>query len=294
MSILLELAEEPDATRGADWLELSCFQCFPQSISKSMIEHYFERLHFDDYELVASDIFQHIEWRSRLCKNYPFNYDNGTLEAVSSFQDSIEYSFPLLLSTHDMFSTTTITNWSVVGDLFELFCAASLQVQIGASVLIGNPLGGFSATFDECLHQVSKILNERKGPKHPKASQFQDAGVDIIAWRNFDSRKGQVVFLTQCASGKNWRKKGGDIVPRLWNQLMFWTVEPVKILTFPYSYDFDSPQAEIDWFFYAYDSGLLFDRLRISNFNFVESKYDFELIKKWMKIQETILSNYES
>jgi len=119
------------------------------------------------------------------------------------------------------------------------------------------------------------------------------AGVDIIAWRNFDPRKGQIVILVQCASGKNWRKKGGDIKPKLWNQLVFWTVDPIKALTFPYAFDFDSPEAEDEWIYCAYDAGLLLDRLRLATFRLLECEINTDPIVEWSQNQIKIIEHYK-
>ena len=67
----------------------------------------------------------------------------------------------------------------------------------------------------------------------------------------------------------------------MWNQLVFWTVEPIKALTFPYAFDFDSPTAAIDWIYYAYDAGLLLDRLRLAKFDFSKSDMDYTPIVEW-------------
>jgi len=289
---MIEMPFEPDAVIGADWLELSCFLDYPTPISKIAVEGYFD-LEFAEPELLSSDIFRHIEWRKAMSPNYPFYVSDAAIHSKSGVYSAMEYLFPLLLSTHDFYQETRILNWSQVGDLFELFCTASMTQLVGNAVLIGNKFGGFSRRFDKCLEEMCNVINERKGPPHPKANDFQDAGVDIVAWRKFDKRKGQIVLLVQCASGMNWRKKGGDIKPKLWNELVFWTVDPIKALTFPYAFDFDSPEAEEDWSFYAYDSGLLFDRLRLSNFKMSECKLNLDPIREWAKKQMGALKSHQ-
>jgi len=253
----------------------------PASISKSVLGTYFEKLEYEETELFATDIFKHMEWRKSILPSYPFSIKQDSVRSTCNAMGALEYLFPLLLSTHDFFPETRISEWSHIGDLFELFCTASIKQQIGNAILIGNEFGGFPSDFDDCLTEACKIINEKKGPRHPKAKDFQDAGVDIIAWRNFDNRKGQIVILVQCASGKNWASKGGDIRRRLWEQLVFWAVEPMKALTFPYAFDFDSPAAKDDWIYCAYDAGLLLDRLRLARFDFSKSGIDYAPISEW-------------
>jgi hypothetical protein len=244
---MIQLNIEPDANNGTDWIELSSIIEYPKIISKYTVEEYLSSLHVDDAEILTANIFKNIEWRSTVCKKYPFNLTDDAIKANKDVIDCIEYSFPLLLSTNNFFSDTKITDWDNVGNLFELYCAASLEQLLGDSLLIGNSLGKLPVSFDDCLRKVCSIINEVKGPKHEKANDFNDAGVDVISYRNIDSRKGKIIVLLQCASGKNWRKKGSDIKIRLWEQLVFWTAAPNKALAFPFAYDFDSPLAETDW-----------------------------------------------
>ena len=287
---MIDLPFEPDPITGADWLELACLLNYPTPISKITIDSEFES-ETTDPEILSSDIFRHIEWRATISPNYPFHVSDATIYAKSGALDVLEYLFPLLLSTHDFFQETKISNWKYVGNLFELFCTASIRQLIGNAILIGNALGGFPSQFDKCLEEACKIMNERKGPTHKKAKDFQDAGVDIIAWKTFDNRKGQIVLLVQCASGSNWRKKGGDIKRDLWSELVFWTVKPpIKVLTFPYAFDFGSPETEDEWVFYAYESGLLLDRLRLSNFEMSKSNLNLNPIREWSKKQMEVLT----
>jgi hypothetical protein len=279
---------------GADWLELCCFLEYPNEITKTAVEGFLKSK--DDNELLSSDIFKHIEWRKSISPNYPFVIGDTSIHSSSPVTESQEYLFPLLLATHDFYKDTQITNWSPVGDLFELYCTASIKKMIGDAALIGNNLGRLPAGLDACLTAVCNIMNESKGPPHARATTFQDAGVDIIGWKKIDKRKGQVVFLVQCASGKNWRKKGGDIKPRLWHELVFWTIDPVKVLAFPFAYDFSDSTLEDDWHFYTYDSGLLLDRLRLINFKF--SEYDENTlnltpISRWIETQLTLIKRHE-
>ena len=117
-------------------------------------------------------------------------------------------------------------------------------------------------------------------------------GVDVISYRNIDTRKGKIILLLQCASGKNWRKKSSDIKPRLWEQLVFWTAAPSKALAFQFAYDFDSPLAEVDWSFYSYDGGILFDRLRLALFDIPRGNFNLQPIFEYSNEKRQLLSSY--
>lgn len=304
---MIELNFEPDSIEGTDWLELSCFLNYPDPIPKTVITDYLDKVYvqpenedlkktdLEEYkaDIESATIFKQMRWRKTILPTYPFLIDEEEVRSKSGALDILEYSFPLLLSTHYFYPETMITNWSFIGDLFELFCTVSISKIFGDSVLIGNSLGGLPSDFDACLEEVCKKINEKKGPSNPLAEDFQDAGVDVIGWRTFDQRKGQIVALVQCASGKNWTKKGGDIVPKLWGQLVFWTVDPIKALAFPFAYDFDKTKKELKWTHYALDSGLLLDRLRLANCSFSDSSVDLDPIVKWVKSQIGLIASHK-
>jgi hypothetical protein len=290
---MLDLPSELEAFAVADWIELSSFIEYPRLISRIAIENHLEA-ESDESELIAANAFKVIRHRKSLSQKYPFELTSHQIKATGKITERLEYGFPLMLSCHNFYSDTKIANWSEIGDLFELYCTSSVSQLLGRAALIGNAFGGLSGNFDGCLKQVCELMNERKGPKHEKADDFQDAGVDIIAWKNFDKRKGQIVFLIQCASGQNWRKKGGDISSKLWHELVFWTVSPIKILAFPYAFDFNSPQAQKDWHFYAYDSGLLMDRMRLSNFCASKSAIDLSPLCGWMIRHLAVLQSHSA
>jgi hypothetical protein len=289
---LIELTFHPEASYAADWVELSSLIENSEIITKSILEKYLKAMNVKEPEITTENIFKTLEWRNQICKNYPFNLTGNSLQAKTTLIDALEYSFPLLLSTHNYFFETKIKDWNEIGDLFELYCAASTEQQFGTSLLLGNPLGNLPEAFDDCMIKVCKIMNERKGLESEKANDFNDAGVDIITYKQFDARKGKIVLLTQCASGKNWRLKGSDISLEIWVQLVNWTVTPLKALTFPYAYNFDSPSAMADWSYYQTKSGLLMDRLRLANFDKYRSSYNLQPIGNWITSQETKYEPY--
>ena len=60
----------------------------------------------------------------------------------------------------------------------------------------------------------------------------------MVGWRDFaDNRASKILVYIQCATGENWEGKRNDLelgVGSVWNQIMHWTVSPVKALAIPY------------------------------------------------------------
>lgn len=90
-------------------------------------------------------------------------------------------------------------------------------------------------------------------------SRFNDRGVDVVGWIPFaDKRSSQVVILTQCAAGHNWKNKLS--VPwEAWCQYIHWGYNPLIAFSVPCII------TERDWHESSTDKGLLFDRARIVN-----------------------------
>jgi len=108
------------------------------------------------------------------------------------------------------------------------------------------------------------------------SGQQKDAGIDVIAWRDFrDGRPSKPLMLAQAASGRNWKDKSvkNDIAPFM----MAWFTRqpaqhilPAMLIPFPMHHEFESKAdasfdevaAECIWRLEMH-FGLILDRFRI-------------------------------
>ena len=101
--------------------------------------------------------------------------------------------------------------------------------------------------------------------KRPEA-RYKDRGVDIISWMPFpepdydNRRSSQLVVLSQCAAGHDWRKKTRELPMAAWTQYIHWATDPMRAFAVPCVIGEDM------WHDIAREvEGLVFDRIRIIN-----------------------------
>jgi hypothetical protein len=120
------------------------------------------------------------------------------------------------------------------------------------------------AAIGSRVQQVSELLRERlvEAPQ----SRYKDRGVDIISWKPFaepdyaNRRSGQLVVLSQCASGHDWRKKTTELPMGSWKQYLHWAADPMSAFAVPCVIKDDL------WHDVAREvNGLVFDRVRLVN-----------------------------
>jgi len=111
----------------------------------------------------------------------------------------------------------------------------------------------------------------------------QERGCDIIAWMPFkDLFSNMLVFLCQCACGKEWEKKQGET--ELFANYFYFEIAPIHSMFIPYSL------INIENKFYQRDrisNVLFFERKRIieqlDNVDFFESFESFSLVNELIK-----------
>jgi len=173
----------------------------------------------------------------------------------------------LLISCHNFFPNTRIRKWAQISKLFENLVAVSMKNYLGHAIKIGSPRNvGVPKGFTKCIGHVCSVLNESRGVS-PRIHWKKDGGVDVIAWRPFDDRSGQVVLLVQCTSGKGWNKKICDISLRTWDRWIHFAAVPITALAFPFVFNTGSPRSRDQWLDFSCKGGILLDRLRLASFH---------------------------
>lgn len=97
--------------------------------------------------------------------------------------------------------------------LFEhLSCAAARNYLSGEGVRFASPRDNLPRAFRTALTEVCDRMGE--GSTRARAGQPADASLDVVAWRHFaDRHPGKLVMFGQCASGRNWSDKLGELHP---------------------------------------------------------------------------------
>jgi len=259
---MLTLNDADDSERVADWIELE-LSLGEASFSKSKLSSIVrDASGVEPPEAFASDIWRHLRGRIALYASDFFEIHGDLVTRRDDVVEGrLEYQVCLFFSLYGA-STQQGSN----PKLFERMAAEAISHHIGGRVFVfGWPvLADVETAIAARVRQVSDSLQERfvEAP----AVRYKDRGVDVIAWKPFaepdhtSCRSGQLVVLSQCAAGHDWRKKTRELPMASWIQYIHWATDPIA--------GFAVPCVIVDdlWHDVAREvEGLVFDRVRLVN-----------------------------
>ncbi|GAB1232067.1 hypothetical protein UT4_05330 [Ferrigenium sp. UT4] len=256
---MFELPEADDAQRVADWIELE-LALERESISKAWLTSFIEQsVGEQPSESFLSDI-----WRvlgDRACKyRHPRFAVESNLVCRTETTEPIEPYVACLL-----FSLYSINQRRNDPKLFERLLALCIKEYLGGESYVFGwpPHGDVPANIELRVRDVCARTNE-KFAEAPQ-SRYKDRGVDVISWKPFFEntdvhRSSQIIVLSQCAIGGDWRSKTGQIPLDAWKQYIHWANQPIKAFAVPMVIHDDL------WHDISTEAGLLFDRIRIVNY----------------------------
>jgi hypothetical protein len=215
----------------AEWLELLALTRKNGSSSAADLESLFQGSDDDlavyegdqveqdeEVELLIQEVFNELDSRSQWGgKGYPFDIlrKNNVLKLRNTSPRFVclAYLLSLLISFLKRFKESEIKDafpaYDQIEDLFQICgtIAAAGYIE-GSSVSFGFPRVD-ATPFYEKLLSVSQLMGEGI-PKQAwdigGSAKPNDAGVDIIAWRECPDRlPGLLYLLGQCATGKSWQ-----------------------------------------------------------------------------------------
>lgn len=259
---MLELEDATDSSRVADWVELELSVGEP-SFSKSKVSSVVrDATGVEPSEAFASDVWQHLRTRIALHSSPYFHIEGDLATRDDDVTDGrLEYEVCLFFSLYG-----ASVREGADPKLFERMAAEAIGRHIGGSVFVfGWPvLPNVQTAIAARVRQVAQLLRERFVEE--PASRYKDRGVDIITWKPFaepdhtNSRSGQIVVLSQCAAGHDWRKKTRELPMASWIQYIHWATDPMRAFAVPCVIGDDL------WHDIAREvEGLVFDRVRLIN-----------------------------
>lgn len=286
---MLELPQ--DATNPlelADWLELYALVSADQNASRSDIERGLRRaalVEIDDddaIERTTLDTFEELEQRFQASgEAYPFDLSNqGVVKLKSNLEEFPVYIFCLCLSYLGSDARDSLLN---PRKLFEdVSCWAAKGYLQGKTVGFGSPRADLSSSFGEAVTELCGRIGEGKGHREHRRLRPQDDALDLIAWKDFsDGRPSKLIMFGQCASGRNWENKLGELNPRAfcgeWMQDSLISPEPIRSFFIPHRVDRDR------WEFNARKAGIFFDRCRIAFWASQANGADYRSHIAWVK-----------
>jgi hypothetical protein len=259
---MLTLDNADDSERVADWVELELSLGEPSFSRAAVTSIVRDASGSEPAESFASDVWRHL--RSRRARYLtPFFEIAGDLAIRNEnvVEGRLEYDVCLLFSLYGASNAT-----GSEPKLFERMFAEAIARHIGGPAFVfGWPvLPDVQTAIAARVQQVCELLRERFA--EAPAQRYKDRGVDIICWKPFmepddaSRRSSQVVILSQCAAGHDWRKKTTELPLGSWMQYIHWAADPMKAFAVPCVIGEDL------WHDIAREvEGLIFDRVRIIN-----------------------------
>ncbi len=259
---MLALDDATDSERVADWIELE-LSLGEESFSRARMSSLVRDASGEDAsESFISDVWRHLERRERMYQETFFQFEDDLIKRNDdAVNGRLEYEICLLFSLYGA-STTTGSD----PKLFERMAAEAIASHLqGDFFIFGWPvLPDIQTQIAERVRQAAERLRERfaEAPN----SRYKDRGVDVICWKpfaepDFDTRRpGQMVVLSQCAAGHDWREKTRELPMRSWQQYIHWASDPVPA--------FAVPCVIVDDLWHDVNrevGGLVFDRVRLLN-----------------------------
>ncbi len=250
-----------------DWIEATCLFGSSGITSKSDVQTALDQAEVSKPEETVENIWGNLAARSvRLGASYPLEIESTRITRKTTWKNSCAYAFQLLVATQTHYPLKRVAKktWNTLSKQFEILTTYAVAESICRSgINIGFPRDPKRVPkgFGECLDFVCKQIYEPRGTIEKFSKSTKDEGVDAIAWIPFnDKRPGKVSLLVQCAAGKDWETKLGDLEVDVWKDYIDFHTKPMKAFAFPFVCS-----DMLTWRRLARKGGIPLDRLRITH-----------------------------
>jgi hypothetical protein len=283
---MIELpADLTDPLKLADWLELYALLSPDHNASSGDLESELRRaslFELDDdttIERKTIETFGEIELRVQAAREaYPFDldYQQGTVQVRSSWQDFPAYTFCLCLSYFGL------TETKIAPRLFEqVACWAAKGYLQGEVAAFGSPRSELPKSFSDAVTKLCALIGEGGGYREQPSLSRKDDTLDLVAWKDFvDKHPSKVLMFGQCAAGDDWQGKLGALQPITFCDQ--WMQPPTPICAPLRSFFMPHRIGKTRWELIARKSGVLFDRCRIA-FWAHQEKADYSSHIAWVE-----------
>jgi hypothetical protein len=200
----------------------------------------------DAVEEFLDGIWRELDARAReLGDGYPFRVGTGLERVHPSWEETPAYTMMLMVDLARQYDEAKvrwirITADSASSSLFERIVAASEQGLLGLGVRFGwIPLPdwptGIDARIRELGNRLDLLPTLYAGATDP---DDKDRGLDVSGrWRLPGGLTATYVLATQCATGRNWKRKAGEPSLAKWRNLLAWDAVLMRAVAVPWRLD---------------------------------------------------------
>ncbi|MDR2804079.1 MAG: hypothetical protein LBB85_00340 [Dysgonamonadaceae bacterium] len=240
----------------------------------------------DDDESFLNIVFEIIKERISLyADEYPFGYQNNeTLLLKQNLSTKNKLYLSLLISSKldifNPFKSDLVTDFEKISYevLKEFLPVKAVVKEFGENTQYrGNAVSKIKQLANDLGLQVDDYELNQVSERNT-----QERGLDIIGWLPFADKCGnKIIFLCQCACGKEYESKQHD-TRRFENYLRFYKTKPQHTLFIPYSL-INIQERKFYHSDYIEQDYLVFERKRIleyHNDNSIENSEIFKIVEK--------------
>ena len=231
-----------------DWIEVNCLASQRRTASRAELLGLFDLLSDADAHDLERDTVTGEDLESEILEDQRALLADGVLDELQYRADTLHSSYPFTVHTRGQqwrlsrklptdgseeervaqecyvfcLLTSAIRDRSIEGvDLPPLTRSMAIHFQSISAEAAADVVGGEAISFGfprptgDGFRPALQTLSERLNLGRPLEAvplwsngAEKDAGIDVIAWRDFsDLRPGKLVLLGQVASGNNWTEK---------------------------------------------------------------------------------------
>ena len=191
----------------------------------------------DKDEAFLKEVFSRIDERISLYVNsYPFGKKDNALLLKENISENEKYYVLLLtasqLSIFDSFNSDLTTDFETLSfETLKAYLPNAIVKQFGKNT---EYKGSAKEKIKKLSEDVGIDINDYEVDQIGDRNH-QERGLDVIGWLPFeDNCQNKVVFLGQCACGKQYGPKQHD-TRRFENYFKFYRTKPLHALFIPYS-----------------------------------------------------------
>ena len=215
----------------------------------------------------VEDVWNHLAKRQRLLgDDYPFHIKSDLVVRVPNAWTDVPSFTQILLTAHTARydQGVVVEQWDGTSfrELFEkVVQAAALGLFGGPSSRFGVPREpewppGLNERVGRFAEELDLTVLRRDLPEGPG-----DRGLDVAVRANVGGvPDGYLVLLTQCATGRNWKRKRGEPPLAEWLDVLKWDAKIVRSVAVPWW--FESSREYVRFYRY-FDEAVMLDRRRL-------------------------------